>query len=97
MSFPRFDPNTEAILLTRLPDNQAIGVRGYLRQMTVQQQMDYVDVGDPYSPFKIPTEFRVDVNVDMLALQTVLVDLGDIWTPDGPVPLPQPRLGEGRD
>lgn len=95
MGFPNM-PLGEGIYLSRLPDGKAIGVRGYTREFQMHMSTDYVEAGD-FGDFRIPTEFRVDLRVDMLALQTVMVDLGqDIWTPDATTPLPQPRLGEGR-
>jgi hypothetical protein len=88
-------PIGEAIFLSRLPDGKAIGVRGIARQFTITQSMDYERFSMWDEVFHIPAEFRVDLNVDMLALQTLLVDLGeDFWTasPASPTPLPQPRL-----
>jgi hypothetical protein len=93
MGFPQLHPG-EAIFLTRFEadPNKAIGVFGFARAFTLRQEMSYDWVGD----FKrIPTEFRVDLNVDMLALRTMVVDIGqDIWTPPEPgvLPSPQPRL-----
>lgn len=96
MGFPNLNLG-EAIFLTRFEEGKAMGVQGLAKRFTVHQNMDYVDFGDPYNPYKIPTEFRVELDIEMLALRTVIMDVGtDIWTPDSTTPLPQPRLGEGK-
>jgi hypothetical protein len=93
MGFPQLHPG-EAIFLTRFEadPNKAIGVFGFAREFTLRQEMDFVWV-DAFTKF--PSEFRVDLNVNMLALRTMVVDIGqDIWTPPEPgvLPSPQPRL-----
>jgi hypothetical protein len=92
MGFPKLEIG-EAIFLTHFEKGKAMGVGGIARQFTLTQSMGYVDIGDPYYPYRVPTEFSVDLQIDMLALHTVIMDVNEgVWTPEPPTPLPQPRL-----